>query len=128
MLLLLTHFSIADTLLSQKRVYLCTVPINLGGNNMDHRIKELIKEKGYTQQELAEKLGMSRVGLTQLVNSKPSYPTLEKIAEALGVEMWELFKSKSEIVEEIKEEKKNTVPCPYCGRDINVSLLKKEEE
>lgn len=101
--------------------------INLGGNKMEHRIKELIKEKGYTQQGLAEKLGMTRVGLTQLVNGKPSYPTLEKIAEALGVEMWELFKSKSEIVEEIAEEKKNTVPCPYCGRDINVSLLKKEE-
>ena len=94
---------------------------------MDHRIKELIKEKGYTQQELAEKLGMSRVGLTQLVNSKPSYPTLEKIAEALGVEMWELFKSKSEIVEEIKEETKNTIPCPYCGKPIDVFLLKKEE-
>lgn len=82
---------------------------------MAHRIKELIKEKGYTQQELAEKLGMSRVGLTQLVNGKPSYPTLEKIAEALGVEMWELFKSKSEIVEEITEETKNTIRCPKCG-------------
>ena len=93
---------------------------------MDHRIKELIKEKGYTQQELAEKLGMSRVGLTQLVNGKPSYPTLEKIADALGVEMWELFKSKNEIASEIAEEKKNAIPCPYCGKDIDVSLLKKE--
>lgn len=93
---------------------------------MDHRIKELIKEMGYTQQELADKLGISRVGLTQLVNGKPSYPTLEKIAEALGVEMWELFKSKSEIVEEITEERKNTIPCPYCGKPIDVSLLKKE--
>lgn len=82
---------------------------------MDHRIKELIKEMGYTQQELADKLGISRVGLTQLVNGKPSYPTLEKIAEALGVEMWELFKSKSEIVEEITEETKNTIRCPKCG-------------
>lgn len=82
---------------------------------MDHRIKELIKEKGYTQQELADKLGISRVGLTQLVNGKPSYPTLEKIAEALEVEMWELFKSKSEIVEEITEETRNTIRCPKCG-------------
>ena len=82
---------------------------------MDHRIKELIKEKGYTQQELADKLGISRVGLTQLVNGKPSYPTLEKFAEALGVEMYELFKSKSEIVEEITEETKNTIRCPKCG-------------
>ena len=78
---------------------------------MNHRIKELIKEKGYTQQELAEKLGMSRVGLTQLVNSKPSYPTLEKIAEALSVEMWELFASKEEIV----NQDKNIITCPKCG-------------
>ena len=28
-----------------------------------HRIKELIKEKGYTQEEFAELLGMSRNGL-----------------------------------------------------------------
>lgn len=90
-----------------------------------HRIKELIKEKGYTQQSLAEKLGMTRVGLTQLVNGKPSYPTLEKIAEALGVEMWELFKSKSEIVEEIAEEKKNTITCPRCGAKFD---FRQEEE
>ena len=54
---------------------------------MEHRIKELIKEKGYTQQEFADLLGMSRVGLAQIVNGKPSYPTLEKIATALDVPM-----------------------------------------
>ena len=58
---------------------------------MEHRIKELIKEKGYTQQEFADLLGMSRVGLAQIVNGKPSYPTLEKIATALNVPMWQLF-------------------------------------
>ena len=35
---------------------------------MSHRIKELIKEKGYTQQEFADKLGITRVGLSQLIN------------------------------------------------------------
>lgn len=64
---------------------------------MNHRIKDLIKEKGYTQQEFANKLEMTRVGLSQLVNGKPSYPTLEKIATALGVPMWQLFASKDEI-------------------------------
>ena len=52
------------------------------------RIKEVIKEKGYTQKEFAEKLGMSTVGLAQIIAGKPSYTTLEKIAGALGVEIW----------------------------------------
>lgn len=77
---------------------------------MDHRIKELIKEKGYTQQELADKLGISRIGLTQLVNGKPSYPTLEKFAEALDVPMWQLFASP----EEIAHENDNSIICPVC--------------
>ncbi len=64
---------------------------------MEHRIKELIKEKGYTQQEFADLLGMSRVGLAQIVNGKPSYPTLEKIATALDIPMWQLFVSPEEV-------------------------------
>lgn len=87
------------------------------------RIKELIKEKGYTQQEFADKLGITRVGLTQLVNGKPSYPTLEKIAAALEVPMWQLFASP----EEVKAESDGDV-CPYCGNliKVNVKLEKKE--
>lgn len=78
---------------------------------MEHRIKELIKEKGYTQQEFADILGMSRVGLAQLVNGKPSYPTLEKIATALKVPMWQLFASKSDV---IGEDDPNSIVCPVC--------------
>ena len=76
------------------------------------RLKQLRKEKGYTQQEFADLLGMSRVGLAQIVNGKPSYPTLEKIATALDVPMWQLFASP----EDVKgEEDKNTLTCPKCG-------------
>ena len=87
---------------------------------MEHRIKELIKEKGYTQQALADKLGMTRIGLTQLVNSKPSYPSLEKIAEALEVPMWKLFATKEDV---LGDELGNTIVCPRCG-----SRFKLEEE
>lgn len=94
---------------------------------MSLRIKELIKERGLSVQEVADRMGISRVGLSQHINGNPSVEVVGRIAEALGVEMWELFKSKSEIVEEIKEETKNTIPCPYCGKPIDVSLLKKED-
>lgn len=66
---------------------------------MSHRIKELIKEKGYTQQEFADKLGITRIGLSQLVNGKPSYTTLEKIASVLEVPLWRLFATPDEINE-----------------------------
>ena len=79
---------------------------------MEHRIKELIKEKGYTQQALADKLGMTRIGLTQLVNSKPSFPSLEKIAQALDVPMWKLFATKEDV---LGDELNNTIVCPKCG-------------
>ena len=83
------------------------------------RIKEVIKEKGYTQKEFAEKLGMSTVGLAQIVAGKPSYTTLEKIAAALGVEIWELLVSKDEIVG-----KKDvlSLTCPHCGKNISIKL------
>ena len=82
---------------------------------MSLRIKEVIKEKGLSVQELADRMGISRVGLSQHINGNPSVEVVGRIAEALGVEAYELFKSKSEIVEEITEETKNTIRCPKCG-------------
>jgi transcriptional regulator with XRE-family HTH domain len=92
---------------------------------MKLRIKEIMEEKGVTSVSLAEAVGIHKVSVSNIINGKinPSAETLEKIAEALGVEMWELFASK----EDVMKQNKNTIPCPYCGKDIDVSLLKKKE-
>ncbi len=63
-----------------------------------NRIKELIREKGLTQEDVANKMGISRVAVNQMVNGNPSYPTLENFAKALNVEMWELFISREEVI------------------------------
>lgn len=84
--------------------------------NMSHRIKELIREKGYTQQQFADKLGINRVTLNYHLNGKPSYPTLENIAEALGVEMWELFTTREEILAKSPGE----ITCPYCEKRFSL--------
>ena len=86
---------------------------------MSHRIKELIKEKGYTQQEFADQLGITRVGLSQLINGKPSYPTLEKIATALNVPMWQLFASSEEVH---PKSDSLSLTCPHCGKDISIKV------
>lgn len=85
------------------------------------RIKELIKEKGFTQKELADKLGMTTVGLSQILSGKPSYTTLEKIASALGVEVWELLVSREEIIGQ-QEAKSPTIVCPNCGKEITIKV------
>ncbi|GCB37063.1 helix-turn-helix domain-containing protein [Bacteroides faecalis] len=55
------------------------------------RIKELIKEKGTTVKDLAQKMGISNVGLSQHINGNPSVEVLERIASALDVDISELF-------------------------------------
>ena len=80
---------------------------------MKLRIKEIMEEKGVTSVSLAEAVGIHKVSVSNIINGKinPSAETLEKIAEALGVEMWELFASKEEIV----NKDKNVIYCPKCG-------------
>lgn len=57
-------------------------------------IRSLRKEKGLTQAELADKLKVSYVVISQLENNKrnPKYETLRRIAAALGVSVDEFYK------------------------------------
>lgn len=91
---------------------------------MTLRIKEILQEKGVTSVMLSEKINVSKVSISYILNGKqkPSYDTLEKIAEALNVPMWQLFASP----EEVKEQSGVHV-CPHCGGllDVNVSIDKK---
>jgi len=55
------------------------------------RIKEVIKEKGYSVTSLAEKMGMQQVSLSRIINGNPKFETLLKIAMALDVDVRDLF-------------------------------------
>lgn len=92
------------------------VPLYSKECNDMNRIKDVIKEKGYTITSLAEKLGIARESLSRMVVS-PSYPTLEKIASALGVPIWQLFASKEEVQGDV---------CPHCGMPIKIKIEKGE--
>jgi len=62
---------------------------------MTLRIKEILKERGIQVSELAESIELSPQNLSKLINekTKPSILTFERIAQTLGVEIWELFTS-----------------------------------
>lgn len=63
-----------------------------------NRIELLIKEKGFNMTSFAEKMNTTRQNLYAILKS-PSYPTLEKVAEALDVPMWQLFASPEEVTD-----------------------------
>ena len=56
-------------------------------------IKQVIKEKGYSVTSLAKKIGMTQVSLSRIINGNPTVETLEKIANALDVDIKDLFNS-----------------------------------
>lgn len=79
---------------------------------MELRIKEVIKEKGMTITELADKMGINRVNLSNMVNGNPTVETLNKISDALCVPVTELFvQPKTDTV---------SLTCPHCGKNINI--------
>ena len=68
---------------------------------MQSYIKEMLSQKGITQQEIANKMGVSQASVSASI-SRPSFPTLERIAAALEVEPWQLLAPPS-VVEEQKQ-------------------------
>ena len=76
----------------------------------EFRIAEILKSKGMTQTDLAEKNGISRVGLSKAINGNTTITTLRKIAAALGVPVPELF----------APQPTNTITCPKCGAVLEV--------
>lgn len=79
---------------------------------MELRIKEVLKEQGVTNIFLADKVGITRPNMSNIVNgkTKPSLETLEKIADALNVPITELF----------EQPKQNVITCPKCGTRLEV--------
>lgn len=82
------------------------------------RIKEVLKEKGCTQQMLADRMSVSLSAVKQMVSAESlTTSTLKRVASALDVPMWQLFASSQEV-----QETKNTITCPHCGKPIELEV------
>lgn len=77
-------------------------------------IKEAMKRYGTSVNEIAEKMGISRVTLSTHINGNPSTEVLLRIADAIGCPVTELF----------EQPKKDTltINCPHCGKSINIKV------
>lgn len=84
------------------------------------RIKEALKENGCTQQMLADKMNVSLSAVKQMVSAESlTTSTLEKIASALNVPMWQLFASPEEVQ---PKHDSLSFTCPHCGKNINIKV------
>lgn len=55
------------------------------------RIKELCKEKHITIAEIADRIGINKVTLSQSLNGNPTLSRLQEVADILNVSVSELF-------------------------------------
>ena len=96
-------------------IYYICIKNNKDMANTELRIKELCRERGITQAQLADKLGIQPVSFSQAVSrNKFNMDRLSEIADALGVEIPELFEnSKKDTL---------TINCPHCGKSINIKV------
>lgn len=77
------------------------------------RVKEICKEQNMMQKDLAERLGITAIGLSQTLGQDyPQLQTLERIASALGVKVIDLFEQEAS--------SDGTFRCPNCGAVLEV--------
>lgn len=80
-------------------------------------IKDALKKRGLTQNELADRLGINRVSLSRLLSDKNDMriSTIRKIADAIGCDVTEFFTL-------AEKEDNNTITCPHCGEKLFINL------
>ena len=83
-------------------------------------IKNIAREKGMRFEDIANKLGITKGGLSKALNGNPTIGTLRRVAEALEVPVAELLRdeigdAQGHIIEPQQK-------CPYCGHDLNIKI------
>jgi len=70
------------------------IDVELIYKNLGKKIAKIRSEKDLTQEQLALDTGLNRafIGYIERSERKPTIKTIARIAEALDVELWELFK------------------------------------
>lgn len=83
------------------------------------RIKDVLKEKGLKQQDLAEKMGISLSAVKQMLGADSlTTSTLERITAAVDVPVWQFFISPDDLTNQVGG---NSFCCPHCGKPLKIT-------
>lgn len=81
---------------------------------MGLNIKKTIKNYGLEVREVAKRMNITPTGLSQHINGNPSVEVLDRIAEAIGCDVSELFEQPPKDGLQIN--------CPHCGKEITLEI------
>ncbi len=82
---------------------------------MNLQLKEIMSTRNVTSALLAEKVGVSKVAVSNIVTGKsiPSLDTLMKMTNVLDITI-------SELIGETEFTGAGYIICPYCGKKIKI--------
>lgn len=80
-------------------------------------IKKVIKEKGFTLEQTATKMGISRITLMQSLSGNPTVNTLQRVADAIGCRVVDFFADEIEPTHST-----HAFHCPKCGAELDLVL------
>ena len=86
-------------------------------------IKGVIKAHGYTLIDVADKMGITKGGISQIVNGSPNVKTLRTIADIVGCKIGDFFTDEMTEVESA-----SVMRCPHCGKELKINLELVESE
>ena len=80
-------------------------------------IKGVIKAHGYTLIDVANKMEITKGGISQIVNGSPNVKTLRTIADIVGCKIGDFFTDEMTEVESAP-----VMRCPHCGKELKITL------
>lgn len=83
-------------------------------------IRFFCRRKGITLQDLATLCGVSYNSIKSQGTGNPSLKSLQRISDALGVDVWELLRPFPELHQDERKPAENTLICPNCGKAIQL--------
>lgn len=88
-------------------------------------IKRAIKEAGFTQREVAEKLGITLTSLNQIMKGNPTYAKMQQVASAIGVNVSDMLFDEDTSRARSLQADPGTITCPVCQTRFKIDA---EEE
>ena len=90
------------------------------------QISKVIRDHGYTIEQVAERIGLKRGSLANMIGGNPTVETLQKIADAIGCNRSEFFQDELESSDRddsvVIDSAKVSIVCPRCGAAIKLRV------